>query len=96
MKWEMNSLYVSDESIFTHTTVASSSNKTKTRDGIGSKHNVEILPMWLQAKESMIYSQHSVQKGEQIGQGQFGAVFKGKIILGSSVYGDAIYIYIYI
>ena len=85
MSWVMNSLYESDESIYTQTTSALCSSRVKNDDGIGLNYNHEILPTWLQAKESMIYFQHSVQRGQQIGQGQYGAVFKGTIVLGSSV-----------
>ena len=85
MTWVMNSIYESDESICTQTTGVSSSNRRKNSYVSRSEYNHEILPMWLQAKESMIYSKHTVQKGQQIGQGQYGTVFKGTIVLGSSV-----------
>ena len=44
------------------------------------------LPEWLQKRNEMIFPQCSVEKGEQLGRGQFGAVFKGKLTQGSAVY----------
>ena len=45
-----------------------------------------ILPNWLQQKTEMIFPKESIVKGECIGRGQFGSVFKGKLIQGNAVY----------
>ena len=37
-------------------------------------------------KKEMIFLQSSIEKGQMIGRGQFGVVFKGKISLGNAVY----------
>ena len=44
-----------------------------------------MLPNWLQNKKEMIFYQSSVTIGDLLGRGQFGAVFKGRLVQGSSV-----------
>ena len=48
-----------------------------------------MFPNWLQEKKEMIFPRKSIVKGECIGRGQFGSVFKGKLIQGNAVYGEA-------
>ena len=45
-----------------------------------------MLPIWLQNKKDLIFYKSSVIKGDLLGRGQFGAVFKGKLVQGSAVY----------
>ena len=72
MTWATNSLYVSSESV----------------NDIGkgvNQYPADILPEWLTSKKHMIYSQTSVEKECEIGHGEYGTVFKGKLKLGASV-----------
>ena len=45
-----------------------------------------ILPGWLKARKEMVYPQRSIEKGKQLGSGQFGEVFKGRLVQGTAVY----------
>ena len=36
------------------------------------------LPDWLNNRKGMIFSKTSIERGTQIGKGQFGNVYKGK------------------
>ena len=45
-----------------------------------------MLPNWLQEKKAMIFPRKSILKGELLGRGNFGSVFKGKLIQGNAVY----------
>ena len=72
MTWATNTLYESNESIYDHAS------------DINQKHQ-SLLPEWLSTKKHMIYSQTSVEKEHEIGHGQYGTVFKGKVVLGNSV-----------
>ena len=45
-----------------------------------------ILPNWLRVRPEMIYPQSCIERSQQLGQGQFGSVFKGKLIQGNAVY----------
>ena len=49
-------------------------------------HNHPMLPGWLKEHKDMIFLQSNIEKGQMIGRGQFGVVFKGKINLGNAVY----------
>ena len=42
------------------------------------------LPMWLKLRKEMIFPKESVETMQQIGSGQFGAVFKGTINHGNA------------
>ena len=55
---------------------------------IGVIYGIDItkLPEWLRKRRQMIFPQSSVEKGEQLGRGQFGAVFKGNLTQGNAVY----------
>ena len=56
---------------------------------VAAKENVikELLalPQWLKNRPDMIYPQDCIQKEQQLGSGQYGTVFKGKLVLGNSV-----------
>ena len=45
-----------------------------------------VLPEWLQNRKEMIYDSSCIEMGEKLGDGNFGAVFQGKIRLGNAVY----------
>ena len=49
-------------------------------------HNHPMLPDWLKERKEMIFLQRCIEKGQKIGSGQFGIVFKGKLTLGNAVY----------
>ena len=65
MKWEENEFYTSKNSIIEGVEV---------NDFIGED---STLPMWLKLRKEMIFPKESIEKMQQIGSGQFGAVFKG-------------------
>ena len=44
-----------------------------------------ILPKWIAMYENMIFDQKHIRKEDLLGQGQYGSVFKGKLILGNAV-----------
>ena len=46
----------------------------------------QMLPNWLLEKNEMIYDTGCIEKGRQLGHGNYGAVFEGKIRLGNAVY----------
>ena len=43
------------------------------------------LPSWLKERKEMIFSRSLITKGKQLGKGQFGAVFKGRLNQGNAV-----------
>ena len=45
----------------------------------------EVLPHWLTARPEMIYHNQSITKGQTLGHGQYGTVFKGKLTQGNAV-----------
>ena len=45
----------------------------------------EVLPQWLTARPEMIYHNQSITKGQTLGHGQYGTVFKGKLTQGNAV-----------
>ena len=54
-----------------------------------------MLPDWLQQKKKMIFPKKSIVKGECVGRGQFGCVFKGKLVQGNAVYVQYINLQVY-
>ena len=73
MKWEENVLY--DSSI---------SFSEETSDFCSGDEDW-MLPTWLQNKKEIIFAHSSVIKDDLLGRGQFGEVFKGKLIQGKAV-----------
>ena len=59
--------------------------------GIEKNDHESILPEWLKERKEMIFSSDCVEKGKELGSGQFGAVFKGKFIQGHAVYVNYLY-----
>lgn len=49
---------------------------------------ISMLPEWLRDKPEMIFPLTSTQKGQELGRGQYGTIFKGKLVLGKSVCVD--------
>ena len=45
----------------------------------------ELLPDWLKNRSDMIYPQEAVHLDDQLGSGQFGSVYKGKLVQSRSV-----------
>ena len=97
MTWVANTLYESDESnngdeaSEMNTGNLCEENTIQSEDlspMINDPDNLMMLPKWLQEKKDMIYPQNCIQTGQEVGHGQFGTVFKGKIVLGKSVYVD--------
>ena len=43
------------------------------------------LPEWLKERKEVIFSKNSIVKGKQLGEGQFGTVFEGKLFQGNAV-----------
>ena len=52
----------------------------------GNKDDDSILPSWLRVRKEMIFPQRCIETSQQLGKGQFGSVFKGKLIQGNAVY----------
>ena len=43
------------------------------------------LPEWLEQRKEVIFPKNSIVKGKQLGEGQFGTVFEGKLFQGNAV-----------
>ena len=43
-------------------------------------------PEWLTAKKEMIFSSNHLERGEKLGNGNYGSVYKGKLSQGKAVY----------
>ena len=48
--------------------------------------NTPISPDWLLEKQEMIFPLDSIEKNQELGKGQYGSVFKGKLVQGKAVY----------
>ena len=81
MKWASNTLHDTDES----------NNDDHACEMDNEPDDLMMLPKWLQEKKDMIFPQECIQTGQEIGYGQYGTVFKGKLALGNSVYVDILY-----
>ena len=46
---------------------------------------VLVVPDWLLQRPEMIYQPQFIQKGQALGSGQYGMVFKGKLMQGNAV-----------
>ena len=44
-----------------------------------------IVPEWIAMYENMIFDRKHIRTEDLLGQGQYGSVFKGKLILGNAV-----------
>ena len=44
-----------------------------------------ILPDWLRDRKEMLFPETAVIRGEQLGKGQFGTVFKGNLKQGNAM-----------
>ena len=51
----------------------------------GESENALVLPEWLIQKPEMIYQPRFIQKGQTLGSGNYGTVFKGKLMQGNAV-----------
>ena len=52
----------------------------------GSADDELLIPSWLKDRKEIIFSPRCIEKGEELGRGQYGYVYKGKLTLGKSVY----------
>ena len=50
------------------------------------------LPNWLLERNEMIYDTTCIEKGQELGHGNFGTVFEGRIRLGNAVYIFYLYV----
>ena len=51
-----------------------------------------FLPNWLLERNEMIYDTTCIEKGQELGHGNFGTVFEGRIRLGNAVYIFYLYV----
>ena len=51
-----------------------------------------FLPNWLIERNEMIYDTTCIEKGQELGHGNFGTVFEGRIRLGNAVYIFYLYV----
>ena len=78
MTWKDNSFYKSE-----------SSEENIAKDSFLPKWSFakdSLLPEWLEARQGMIFTQNNIEKTHELGTGQYGSVFKGKLIQGNAVY----------
>ena len=80
-RWDDNNFYSSDD------------NTSSIENKIDSNYKVEplydkepMVPDWLKKRKEMVYPPKCVEKGRQLGSGQFGAVFMGKLTQGTAMY----------
>ena len=45
-----------------------------------------ILPNWLKDKKEVIFPQQSIERYQQLGNGQYGSVYKGMLMQGNAKY----------
>ena len=45
----------------------------------------DLIPTWLANRSDMVYPQEAVHLDDQLGSGQFGSVYKGKLVQSRSV-----------
>ena len=43
------------------------------------------IPSWLKSRKEMLFSDNNIKKGQQLGKGAFGTVFKGQLNQGNAV-----------
>ena len=44
-----------------------------------------VIPTWLKARSEMIYPPYSIKKEQKLGHGNYGTVFKGKLVQANAV-----------
>ena len=79
--WEDNKFYESDNSTASHEDENKFNYKTES-----AVHCRPMLPDWLKNREEMVYPQNCLERGRQLGSGQFGTVCMGKLVQGTAVY----------
>ena len=50
-----------------------------------------ILPTWLKDKKEVIFPQQAIERYQQLGNGQYGSVYKGMLTQGKAKYVIVIY-----
>ena len=78
--WENNELFDSEDDNL----ITNSENVNDFGDDL-------VLPNWLINNKEIIVPNCCVEKGPQIGNGQFGAVFKGTFSYGNAMYNKITY-----
>ena len=46
----------------------------------------DVLPVWLKNRKELIFPQNSIDKDKQLGSGQYGTVYKAKLMQGNAMY----------
>ena len=59
--------------------------ETDESDTDDNNEDKSILPKWLTVKPEMIYQPWCIDKGQALGHGQYGTVFKGRLNQGNAV-----------
>ena len=78
--WENNELFDSEDD-----------NLITNNEGVNDFGDDLVLPNWLINNKEIIVPNCCVEKGRQIGNGQFGAVFKGTFSHGNAMYVNITY-----
>ena len=88
MKWSKNQEYTSISSNENdgHENAENNDSSIMTNEmGVHKKaENIE-LPDWLKTRSDLIYDSSCVEKGKELGHGNFGSVFEGKIRFGNAM-----------
>ena len=53
---------------------------------------ISIIPKWLTERKEMVYPQSGIERHQELGSGQYGMVFKGRLKQGNAVY---VYLWLY-
>ena len=56
--------------------------ETEAQGAINYTMEASALPKWLTDNPEMIFPQECIEKGPQLGEGLYGIVFKGKLVVG--------------
>ena len=81
--WEDNKFYESDNSTASIEDENKFTYKTETESPVDGR---PMVPDWLKNRKEMVYPQNCIERCRQLGSGQFGTVFMGKLVQGTAVY----------
>ena len=81
--WEDNKFYESDNSTASIEDENKFTYKTETESPVDCR---PMVPDWLKNRKEMVYPQNCIERCRQLGSGQFGTVFMGKLVQGTAVY----------
>ena len=88
MKWSKNQEYTSISSNENdgHENAENDDSSIMTNEkGVHKKEENIELPDWLKTRSDLIYDSSCVEKGKELGHGNFGSVFEGKIRFGNAM-----------